>query len=130
MKNTDPKVPRRRGIGGAHNKNEFLKNNVKILSVQKHPKLKGIEKVVYKVPSLDPKTGEITGWRAQEFKKTIYDPSVISDDDFLKFGKEAAADAASKGNLTRVWEGYDSNGVKWIGYTDTNGTVTSFFPDL
>ncbi|MGG1240517.1 T7SS effector LXG polymorphic toxin [Bacillus sonorensis] len=130
IKNTDPKVPRRRGIGGAHNKNEFLKNNVKILSVQRHPKLKGIEKVVYKVPSLDPKTGEITGWRAQEFKKTIYDPSVISDDDFLKFGKEAAADAASKGNLTRVWEGYDSNGVKWIGYTDTNGTVTSFFPDL
>ncbi|WP_235533144.1 EndoU domain-containing protein, partial [Paenibacillus sp. Leaf72] len=130
IKYIDPEVPRSRGIGGAHNKVEFYKNDVNVLNVEKHPSMPGVEKVTYQIPSIDGKTGEITGWKAKEYVKTIYDPKVISDEEYIKFGKEAANNALSKGKLGREWEGYDSNGVKWMGYADSDGKVTSFFPEF
>nr|WP_262385101.1 CdiA family toxin C-terminal domain-containing protein [Paenibacillus curdlanolyticus] len=130
IKKVDPNVPRKRGIGGAHNKDEFMKNDVNILNVKKHDGMPGVEKITYQVPSLDAKTGQKTGWRAKPFDKTVYDPKVISDEEFIKRGKEAANNAASEGTLGREWEGYDSQGIKWRGYTDENGEVTSFYPEL
>jgi len=125
----DPSVPRANGIGGAHNLNEFIKNNVKIVSETPHPTMEGIKKIEYQIPSLDPKTGAANGWKARIYEKTVYDPAKISDVDYLRFGKEAANEAASKGVLGREWTGFDSNGVEWRGYTNANGEVTSFFPN-
>ncbi|WP_338552123.1 CdiA family toxin C-terminal domain-containing protein [Paenibacillus sp. KS-LC4] len=125
----DTTVPRSRGIGGAHNRDEFMNNNINITNVEPHPTMAGVEKITYQVPSIDGKTGEITGWKATSFKKTVYDPKVISDQDYLKYGKEAANNAATKGTLGNPWVGYDSNGVKWMGYSK-DGEVTSFFPEF
>ncbi len=44
--------------------------------------------------------------------------------------KEAVNNASSKGVLGREWEGYDGQGIKWRGYTDKDGAVTSFYPEL
>jgi hypothetical protein len=116
----DPTVPRRRGIGGAHNKVEFEKNTVNIVNRVEHPKMRGVEKVTYQIPSVDGQTGEITGWKAKTMDKTIYDPDIIPTEKYMNLGKEAANDAASKGQLGR----------EWTGYTDENGNVTSFFPEF
>ncbi|MGG0824579.1 pre-toxin TG domain-containing protein [Paenibacillus turicensis] len=130
LKYVDSKVPRSRGIGGAHNKEEFYRNGVNILNVEKHPLMPEVEKVTYQIPSIDGKTGQVTGWKAKEYLKTIYDPKVMSDEEYIRLGKEAANNAHSKGKLGREWDGYDKNGVKWMGYTDSSGTVTSFFPEF
>lgn len=87
-------------------------------------------KITYQVPSLDAKTGQKIGWKAKPFDKTVYDPKLISDEDFIKRGKEAVNNASSKGVLGREWEGYDGQGIKWRGYTDKDGAVTSFYPEL
>uniref|UniRef100_UPI003EBE47F1 CdiA family toxin C-terminal domain-containing protein n=1 Tax=Bacillus maqinnsis TaxID=3229854 RepID=UPI003EBE47F1 len=130
IRKVDPDVPRRRGIGGAHNRDEFMKNDVNILNVKKHDTLPGVEKITYQVPSLDAKTGQKTGWREKSFDKTVYDPKLISDEEFIKRGKEAVDNAFSRGVLGREWQGYDGKGIKWRGYTDKNGEVTSFYPEL
>jgi len=130
IKFVDATVPRRRGIGGAHNKDEFYKNEINVLNVEQHPSMSGIEKITYQVPSIDGKTGEITGWKATMFYKTVYDPIVVSDEHYIRLGKEAAQDAFVKGELGGEWTGYDSQGVKWRGYTSENGEVTSFYPEI
>ncbi|MEC3605679.1 T7SS effector LXG polymorphic toxin [Bacillus glycinifermentans] len=130
IQSVDPKVPRKRGIGGCHNKEEFLKNKVKILSEEKHLGLDGIETVKYQMASLDSKTGEVTGWKSKIYRKTIYDPKVISTEEFLKRGKEAAENAAKNGTLDREWTGVDSKGIKWRGYLNTDGEVKSFYPEM
>jgi len=33
------------------------------------------------------------------------------------------------GLLPREWVGNDGAGVKWRGYSDGNGNITSFFPE-
>ncbi len=73
-------------------------------------------------------TGE---YGAKVFTKTIYDPDVISDDEFIKRGLEAANDAISKSNdgvMPREWTEVDSEGITWHGYFE-DGKITSFFPD-
>ncbi|WP_052344263.1 pre-toxin TG domain-containing protein [Bacillus ndiopicus] len=129
IRNTDPSVPRRIGVGGAHNKDEFYKNEVNILNVERHPSMSGVEKITYQVPSVDGKTGEITGWKTTHFNKTVYDPKVVSDEQYIRLGKEAAKDASANGSLGREWVGYDSKGTKWRGYTK-DGEVTSFYPEF
>jgi RHS repeat-associated protein len=125
----DPSVPRSRGIGGAHNKSEFMKNNVNLISSRKHPNMPGVETITYQIPSIDGKSGKITGWKEKKFEKTVYDPKIISDQEYIKHGKEAANEAAAKGTLGREWSGYDNKGIKWRGYA-TDGEVTSFYPDF
>ena len=53
IKYTDLTVPRKRGIGGAHNVDEFLKNDIQIVSRKPHPDIKGIEIIEYQLPKLD-----------------------------------------------------------------------------
>lgn len=126
----DTHIPRRRGIGGAHNKVEFEKNTVNIVNKVEHPTMKGVEKVTYQIPSVDAQTGQITDWKAKTFDKTIYAPDIISTDKYMSLGKEAANDAVSKGKLGREWTGYYSEGNVWRGYTDKNSNVTSFFSEI
>ena len=130
IKNIDPSVPRKRGIGGAHNSKEFFKNDVAIVS-ETPSKISGVKTVEYKMPKLNA-DGTPTGeYGARVFKKTIYDPDIISDDEFIKRGLDAANDAISKIDdsiMPREWSGIDSEGIMWHGYFE-DGQITSFFPD-
>lgn len=91
----------------------------------------GVKTVEYKMPKLNP-DGTPTGeYGAKVFKKTIYDPDIISDDEFIKRGIEAANDAITKshdGIMPREWSGVDSKGITWHGYFG-DGNITSFFPE-
>ena len=85
-------VPRRRGIGGAHNSREFFKNDVKITS-ESQSKIPGVKTVEYRMPTLN-KDGTPTGeYGTRVFRKTIYDPDIISDEVYIRRGLEAANDA-------------------------------------
>jgi hypothetical protein len=79
------------------------------------------------------KTGKPTGeYQSRTHDKTVYDPVKISTNKYIKWGLEAANNAAKKsssGKLGREWTGTDSNGVKWHGYCDDSGNITSFYPD-
>ncbi|MEI4803839.1 CdiA family toxin C-terminal domain-containing protein [Bacillus sp. FJAT-51639] len=122
---------------GSHNADEFYKYDVKIVSKKKvydvnGNEVKGVTEVEYNMPELDmagnPKGPGIYGTKVH--RKTIYDPKLMSDKEFVEKGMEAANDALSKessGVIPREWIGIDSNGVKWNGYFE-NGKITSFFP--
>ena len=132
IRNFDPKVPRNRGIGGAHNSVEFFKNDIQVVSRTPHPTMKGVEVIRYRPPLLDKAGKPIPGqYRSKIREKTVYDPAIISDDEFVRRGIEAANDALSNspdGTLPRVWNGVDSKGVPWTGNFE-NGNITTFFPE-
>ncbi|MEK5237516.1 EndoU domain-containing protein [Paenibacillus sp. FSL L8-0470] len=126
----------KKGIVGAHNEKEFYKNDVKVVDSNKvydiyGREVKGITQVEYSVPELDAKTRQPTGnYNQKTNTKTIYDPEIISDGEYIRSGLEAAEDALAKessGVLPTVWLGVDSKGVSWIGYF-RNGKIDSFFP--
>ena len=130
--NVDPSGQRRNGISGAHNSVEFFKNDVEIVSRTPHPSMEGVETIEYHLPKLDrtgqPIPGEYQSGRP--YTKTIYDPSIISDDEFISRGIEAANDALANspdGTLSRTWEGTDSYGVPWRGHFE-NGEITTMYP--
>lgn len=131
IKLKDPNVPRRRGIGGAHNADEFTKaiadEGAKIVDRTPHPTIDGVEIIEYKMPKLD-KAGKPTGkFREQSYYKSTYDPAKISDEQMMRWGREAAENASVNGNLEREWVGKTLDGKTIRGYTDSNGNVTSFF---
>jgi hypothetical protein len=130
----DTTVDRKNGIGGAHNLDEFnaaaKAENILITNRTPHPTLAGIEKISYQIPALDAAGNPTGGYKAKVFEKTVYDPRVISDDEMLRLGQEAANDALSRGALTREWTGTASNGLRFRGYLDDTGYVRSFFPDF
>ena len=134
IKYTDPTVPRKKGIGGAHNKEQLLTNDIEIVKSTPHPTLEGVETIEYQMPKLD-KTGTPIPGEYQSGVpkvKTVYDPNIISDEVYLEKGIQAANDALSKspdGLLPREWVGNDVSGIKWRGYSDGNGNITSFFPE-
>lgn len=83
------------------------------------------------MPKLNP-DGTPTGeYGARVFRKTIYDPNIICDDEYIRRGVEAANDAlqtSDTGIMPREWFGKDSKGITWHGYFE-DGELTSFFPD-
>ncbi|SFR23327.1 MULTISPECIES: contractile injection system protein, VgrG/Pvc8 family [unclassified Paenibacillus] len=128
--------PNKKGIVGAHNSEEFYKNDVKVVNEYKvydvnGNEVRGVKQVEYSMPELDPKTRQPTGtYNKKVLKKTIYDPNVISDKKYIERGIEAANNALTKetsGTLPRVWMGVDSKGVSWVGYYE-DGRITSLFP--
>ena len=134
IRNHDPSVPRRRGIGGVHNQDEFNKaltqEGGQVVKHTPHSTIPGVERVEYKLAALD-RTGHPSGTlQAKSFEKTIYDPKLMPDNKVVKLGKEAAADAASKGQLTREWTGTAQDGTKMRGYLDDQGNISSFFFDF
>ena len=65
------------------------------------------------------------------FSKTVYNPDIISTDDYIKRGLEAANDALSHGGIYgHRWEGLDSQGIKWVGYFDDKWEMSTLFPTL
>ena len=137
IKKRDPDVPRKRGIGGAHDKHEFeaalRSEGGEVVSRTPHPDLPGAERVDYRMGALDA-AGQPTGeLRNQVFTKTVYDPSIVPDGRMMQWGQEAADSAmrANGGSLPREWSGLSNNGVRIRGYTNTStGEVTSFFPEI
>lgn len=125
----------RDGIKGCHKKCNFEEAvdslGGRIEGTEPLESIDGVEQVTYRLPKKD-KTGKPTSeMRAQTFKKTVYDSSVISTEEYVSRGLEAAADAARKstsGMIGHEWTGTDSHGVSWHGYTDADGSVTSFYP--
>ncbi len=94
--------------------------------------MEGVEKISYKMPMKDAK-GNLTGeFKSKTFYKTVYDPAKVSTKQYIKQGLQAAnngAMALSTGKLGREWTGTDNQGVKWHGYCDKNGEITSFYPE-
>ncbi|EAD2763168.1 hypothetical protein D3269_14560 [Listeria monocytogenes] len=130
IRNTDPNVPRKRGIGGAHNSEEFFKNDVEIVK-QTPTDIPGVSVVEYRIPELDVKGNPTGRYKKTIYKKTIYGPKVISDEEYINRGLEAANKATSNlddGSLPREWTGKDNTGKTWRGYYE-DGKITSFYPD-
>lgn len=128
----DTSVPLKRGIGGAHDLNEFMKSSTefRVTSTTPHPSVAGIVNIEYQMAARDV-LGNMTGqFRQQLMRKTVFDPSIISSEDFLAWGRQAAAEAQSRNSLKRVWTGTSPNGVNYMGYLDESGAVRSFFPDF
>ncbi|MBC2306232.1 CdiA family toxin C-terminal domain-containing protein [Listeria booriae] len=57
--------------------------------------------------------------------KTVYDPSIISDEKMYQWGQEAMQSGVISGRLV---EGSASNGLKFRGYLNESGKITNFFP--
>lgn len=130
--NRDFGVPAKRGIGGAHNLDEFMRysNEFKIVGTVDHPTVNGIQTISYQVAARDP-AGRFTGaFRDKVFEKRVFDPSVMSPDTFLTWGRQAAAEGQALSPLNRTWTGTAPNGLKFMGYLDDTGAVRSFFPDF
>ena len=129
----DTSVPRKRGIGGAHKRDVFIQNDIRIISETPHPNIDGVSKIEYQMPKRD-KTGVPILGEYQDGVpkvKTVYDSNIISTDEYLRRGLEAANNAASQyenGILPREWVGVDNNGVLWRGYCK-NGEITSMYPE-
>ena len=133
IENVDSSVPRKKGIGGAHNKDMFMQNDIKIISETPNAKIDGVSTIEYQMPKLD-KTGTPIPGEYQSGVpkvKTIYDPNIINTDTYLNRGLEAANNASGlspDGILSREWVGTDKLGVTWRGYYE-NGQITSMFPE-
>ena len=124
-----------KGIVGGHNLVNFEKAFTdrgwslaeNIISKTPHPTIKGVYEVKYRIPALD-KMGNIIPGQYKNIPnpKTVYDPSVISNEQMLKWGQEAMANATVNG---RIITGISSNGLKFQGYIN-NGEITNFFPTI
>ncbi len=86
--------------------------------------------VEYQIPELDAKGLPTGNYKKAIFKKSIYDPSIIPDDEYIKRGLEAANDAIknNNGSMPREWVGKDSSGKVWRGFFK-DGKIDTFFPD-
>jgi hypothetical protein len=103
-----------------------------IVSTTPHPTIPGIEKIAYRNIAHTPGGQPIPGTYIQTPKyKTVYDPAIIKDDDFIKYGMEAANNAesvatSSGGTLGSIWNGVASNSWNYDGFY-RDGVITSFF---
>jgi hypothetical protein len=132
-----------KGIVGGHNFTEFknyfrniegLADSEFIESVVPHPNFNGIYEVTYKVPLKDAKGAIIPGqYKIFQNPKTVYEPSIISDADILKWGEEAMKNGLINNTVNGyVVTGTAPNGLKFMGYIDTAVTdfieIKNFFP--
>lgn len=122
----------KKGISGTHNLDSFSKaatdNGVKIIG-QEPDFTNGISTIKYQVPSYD-RAGNVTGYKAEVFTKTVYDPKVITEQKMLELGQQAAADGYVNA-MTRGMNAYngEAGGIKFRVYLDpTTGTVRNFHP--
>lgn len=134
--NPESSTSGKQGIKGAHHKENFLKEvdriGAKTTGSTNNSQMNGVEKISYNMPKRD-KAGNPTGeYQSKTHYKTVYDSSKISSQQYINRGLEAANNAAkhsSTGKLGREWTGTDNSGVKWHGYCDSNGNITSFYPE-
>ncbi|UVI29380.1 pre-toxin TG domain-containing protein [Paenibacillus spongiae] len=126
-----------RGILGGHNLHNFeevftnngWKMDDLIISRTPHPTINGVYEIKYQLPAKD-MTGKIIEGQYKNipFPKTVYDPSVIKDEQMLEWGRQAMANATRSAN-GRILTGTAPNGLMFQGYIE-NGEITNFFPIL
>ena len=124
------------GINGAHNKENFTKlaekNGIRIDSIAPNSQMDGVEKIQYSIPKKGRDGKPTSEFKASKKYKTVYNPNVISNDKYIRYGIEAANNAvknSSTGKLKREWSGIDNQGIEWHGYCDGDGNITSFYPN-
>ncbi|GKW05509.1 hypothetical protein PEC301877_43220 [Pectobacterium carotovorum subsp. carotovorum] len=122
----------KKGISGTHNLDEFNQaasaNGVKILNETPGP-VNGITHIEYQIPAKD-RAGNITGYKAETFEKTVYDPKIFSDQKMLDLGQQAATSGYKAAIVSGAREyTATAGGVKFQVFLDQKtGTVTNFFP--
>ena len=130
-----------KGVVGGHNFDEFKKVlldagydiNDCIVDITEHPSIKGIYEVRYRIPARQyGATGNLeiipNQYKIVKYPKTVYEPSIISDEQMIQWGKEAMDSGIING---RNIYGYASNGLRFEGYIDeTTGAITNFYPVL
>ncbi len=141
----------RGGVSGGHNYDEFKryfndngKYKVEEIGKYQHPNINGVYDLEYRlmVEKKDYKgqgTGEfkkIPKDEKEPFRKTIYDPGLISSDEIVRLGKEAMEDGINslrikdlnQANVQKV-QGISSNGLKFEGFLNKEtGEITNFYP--
>lgn len=134
--NPDSSSSSKSGIKGGHHKDNFMREvekvGAKTTNTVPNSQMEGVEKISYKMPKKDKFGNPTKDFQAKTHHKTVYDSSKISSRDYIKRGLEAANNAAKKsptGKLRREWSGIDNHGVRWRGYCDSNGNITSFYPE-
>ncbi|WP_272944348.1 CdiA family toxin C-terminal domain-containing protein [Snodgrassella communis] len=119
-------------MSGEHNADAFYsavkQNGVKIVS-ETPTGIPGITEIKYQIPAKD-RAGNIIGYKDKPLTKTIYDPTIVSDQKILDLGQQAAA-SGYKSAITSGAREYTSSagGISFRIYLDPKtGTVTNFFP--
>ncbi|MGH1474746.1 contact-dependent inhibition toxin CdiA [Yersinia proxima] len=125
-------ITQRNGIGGTHNADAFNQavstNGVKIIG-QTPGSANGITEISYQIPAYN-RAGNVVGYKAKVFTKTVYDPKVFSDQKMLELGQQAASNGYKSAIASGVRE-YTStaDGVKFQVYLDQKtSAVINFFP--
>lgn len=99
-----------------------------IVSRTIHPKVTGIYEIEYRLPALDRELTVVSGqYKTISQPKTVYDPSVVSNEQIITWGKEAMNNGVIN---SRLVNGYSSNGLRFTGYLDNNGNITNFHPSF
>lgn len=126
----------RDGISGGHEKSAFEE---KLREIGGHVieetnilGIDGMKSIRYEVPKKDKAGNPTSEMRTISTPKSVYDKNVISTEEYMRRGLEAANNAATanNGSLSRSWNGTDNNGVKWKGYLDDNGNVSTLYPTI
>lgn len=122
----------KRGISGTHNQLEFNKavelHDIKILS-QESTSTAGIYNIKYQIPAKD-RAGNIVGYKANIFQKTVYNPNIFSDDVMFNYGKQAAKNSYHFAISNKKTQ-YNSRfkGVNFRIYIDPKtGNISNFHP--
>ncbi|PEE40899.1 CdiA family toxin C-terminal domain-containing protein [Bacillus pseudomycoides] len=136
LKNVES-ISTKKGVSGGHNADEFYKalNNQGvntgdlIISKKSHPTIEGIYEVEYRIPRKDMagNVADPVSYKNARDPKTLYDPSVFSDEQMYKLGSEAMQNGKI---INGRVEGTASNGLKFIGYLDDSGKIKNFYPIL
>ncbi len=133
IKQRDFSVPRRRGIGGAHDSSEFFKYNEEFKIINRQASsTPGVEIVDYQIYALD-KSQKLSGeLKSTLYTKTLYDPKIWTDPKLKQALTEALEDSFIKNSInfpsSSPTFGYTSDGYK-IMYTHNGNSVTSFWFD-
>lgn len=136
IENPDISGSLRHGVKGGHREDNFrsalLNLNARINRVVDYSSIYGIKVIYYQLPKLDMRGKPTSEFRNQVMKKTVYDNNKLSTHDYITRGLEAANNSAQNsknGKLSHEWSGVDNQGIKWRGYCDHSGNITSFYPE-
>ncbi|CAH1225070.1 CdiA family toxin C-terminal domain-containing protein [Paenibacillus sp. JJ-223] len=148
------KVTEWKGVSGGHNYEEFRKffganEKYSLQEVKKveHSDIPGIYDLEYRMMvEIKDYTGKGTGkfrYIPKEdkppYKKTIYDPNIISNDEIIRLGKEAMEEGINSKRVSQlksqnnkqIIRGVSSNGLKFEGIKNIDtGEIENFYPVL
>lgn len=148
------KCTKRHGISGGHNYEEFKEfftsnGQYKMEESRKieHPNIKGVYDIEYrlKVEIKDYRgqgTGDFKSIPKEDkpaFRKTVYDPNIISNEEIVRLGKEAMKEGLESSGIKQlkgqndkqIIRGVSSNGLEFEGFKNTvTGEIENFYPVL